>query len=225
MTRYFTLKPGCFFMHITCWRPSFPEEEDEDYVPFDECKEALWLVYSWTDRACHQWLPGRNPTHPQNIHPTLGRYVRDITNGPSGPIRGGIPNHFALGDTSETFFIRLSDDARNWHYRYHGLPEDCNLAIQGSMAASRLYKDPKDRCPHNLQHCAFGRIRAVTLGQGGGWILYREGQAETLHGGKHLPQKLREALAYGRKRKLVINVGIFPLPNPTDPLTRSSKPS
>lgn len=202
-TRYYTLKPGCFFMHITCWRPKPPEEGDYDYVPFEETEEALWLAYSWTDRASHQWLPDKNPTFPQNSHPTLGKYLRDIH---TGAPRGGNPSHFAIGDTSESFFIRLSDDDRNWHYRYHGLPEDCDLAIQKSMAASRLYKDPKDRCPHNLQHWTFGRLRAVTLGQGGGWILYREEQSEVLFGGRHLPPRLKKALEDGQTRGLVINV-------------------
>lgn len=206
-------------MHITCWRPSPPVKDEQD--PFDECKEALWLVYSWTDRVGHQWLPRTNPSHPQNMHPTLGRYVRSIYN---GAIRGGNPSHFALGDTSETFFIRLSDDARNWHYRWHGLPEDCDLALQGSLVASKLDKDDKDRdvkdkgkqvdkekdtkerCTRNLHHWTLGRPRAVTLGKDGGWILYREEQPEATWGGRNLPKSLRDALAYGRRRKLVINV-------------------
>ncbi|KAK3317022.1 hypothetical protein B0H66DRAFT_310389 [Apodospora peruviana] len=202
-TRYYTLKPGYFFMHITCWEPNPPDEQDEDSTTFDDCKEALWLVYTWTDRASHKWCPDKNPLHQTNIHPTLGKYARHLE---GGTTLGGNPSHFALGETSETFFLRLSDDNRNWHYRYHGLPQDCDLAIQQSMAASKLYKDEKDPpCPHKLQHFAFGRPRAVTLGKGGGWILHREENSETQQGGRSLPLALRKALEHGRKRNLVIN--------------------
>jgi hypothetical protein len=203
-TRLYTLKPGYFFMHITCWRSNPPDAEDESYIPFERSKEALWLIYTWTDRPSHRWLDGRNPANPQDVHPTLGEYLRDIH---EGAILGGNPSQFSLGETSESFFLRLSDENRNWHYRYNGLPKDCNLAIQRSMAASKLYKDSNDPpCPHNLQHWAFGRLRSVALGQGEGWILYREEQSETLYGGKYLPHLLLEALEYGRQNNLVINV-------------------
>lgn len=38
---YFVLRPGCFFMHITCWQPDIKED-------FDKSSDGIWLVYSWT---------------------------------------------------------------------------------------------------------------------------------------------------------------------------------
>ncbi|KAK0749557.1 hypothetical protein B0T18DRAFT_108785 [Schizothecium vesticola] len=74
------------------------------------------------------------------------------------------------------------------------------------MAASKLYKDIHDPpCPHNLQHWTFGRLRSVALGQGEGWILYREEQSDTLQGGKYLPSRLLDALEHGRQNNWVIN--------------------
>jgi hypothetical protein len=196
-TRYFTLKPGCFLMHITCWRPNPPDKEEDD--PFDKCRESLWLVYSWTDRAGHTWPHFKYPTHSRNIHPALERKVQDLDNSAIGD---GHPSHLAFGDTSETFFVRMSDGARNWHYRWHGLPEDWDDAVQGSTVASAIFrpkpKEPKakiagsivngdgehaavsedddveENCTFGQNHWTLGRLRAVTLGQGDGWIAYRE---------------------------------------------------
>ncbi|KAK4188452.1 hypothetical protein QBC35DRAFT_549412 [Podospora australis] len=82
--------------------------------------------------------------------------------------------------------------------------------MQSSVAASKLDKQGQPgACPRNLHHWTYGRPRAVTLGQGGGWILYREEQSEVSWGGKNLPLKLREALAYGKRRKLIINQAVL----------------
>jgi hypothetical protein len=223
-------------MHITCWRPNPPDKEEDD--PFDKCRESLWLVYSWTDRAGHTWPHFKYPTHSRNIHPALERKVQDLDNSAIG---GGHPSHLAFGDTSETFFVRMSDGARNWHYRWHGLPEDCDDAVQGSTVASAIFrpkpKEPKakiagsivngdgehagvsedddveENCTFGQNHWTLGRLRAVTLGQGDGWIAYREEQHQALWGGRNLPQGLVEGLAYGNEHKLIINVRGIPHPH------------
>ncbi len=120
-------------------------------------------------------------------------------------------SHLALGDTSDSFFIRFSDDddMRNWHYRWAGLPPQCERAIQKSISASSLCK-----CEHRLHHWTFGRLRGVTLGQGGGWVLYREGEegrTEAMWGGKYLPRSLCKALTEGQRTK-TINVRTPPVP-------------
>jgi len=128
-----------------------------------------------------------------HIHPTLGRYLKDLDNSKA---KGGVLSYLALGDTSESFFIRLEDNKGNWHYRYHGLPMDCELEIQRYLTTNYAY----------------GHLRGVTLGQGGGWILYGNDKTEFRWGGKYLPSNLRTALKYGGRQKLIINVSILSKP-------------
>lgn len=192
-------------MHITCWQPESndqtPRSEVED---FDSTEDGIWLVYSWTGipgrrgRPAHRWRPGHDPAVAgNNAHPVLGRYAAHIGEHASGNI-----SNLALGSSSSSFFMRLSADDRNWHYRFRGLPEACTLAVEESMTAGMLCDkecrpgNPDHKhCTYGLQHCKHGRLRAVTLGQGGSWIVYRE---ETV-GGDYDPRKLPPSLVKGLK--------------------------
>ena len=196
-------------MHITCWQPGPLDGQVNEHTEFDEDENGLWLVYSWSRGPQDKWhndpadaietIHGLHRTHP-----TLGYYVKDIRD---DAITGGNLSHVALGETSDTFFIRVSDNVRNWHYRFSGLPPDCELAIQKSMVASKLLG--AQECSKGLQHWTYGRLRAVTLGQYDGWILHREAHPGTLFGGC-LPHHLGKALEDGRKNKLIINVSSTP---------------
>lgn len=205
-------------MHITCWQPErATQEANEDKEDFDLSDDGLWLVYSWTGipghrgRPGHRWRPRHDPAVSGNTaHPILGRYLAHMGEHASGNV-----SNLALGNDSSSFFIRLSADDRNWHYRFRGLPEDCQLAVEESMTAGMLGDDdcrPDDpsheHCTYGLQHCKHGRLRAVTLGQGGGWIVYREEMAGVEFGGQWLPTTLVKALNEGREKGWIINVRI-----------------
>ncbi len=203
-------------MHIFCWRPELQSiASNQPSVRFDNDQEALWLVYSWARAASAKWQTDRDPSEivetaegARRRHPKLGAYVKDMRD---NALNGGNISHVALGQTSDVFFIRQSDNLRNWHYRFAGLPPECELAIQKSMTASKLYKSRE--CPQGLHHLTFGRLRAVTLGQYGGWILYREESNVSQHAnalwGGYLTDELLKALETGREKKLTVNVSIF----------------
>jgi len=188
-------------MHITCWRPKLVTPEEEQRDRFDDCTESLGLIYSSKERiGAKWWLEERDPESCPGIHPTLESYVTSIHNTAKRIADGGHCSHVALGDTSESFFIRLTDNARNWHYRWRGLPVECDLAVQACTTTSKL--DKRDA----PTHLTLGRLRAVTLGKGGSWILYKDDQFEALCGGRTLPSGVITALQYGRKHGTTINV-------------------
>lgn len=135
-SQLFTLKPEHYLMHIFCWRPHGANVQDAVRGSFDKCPEALWLVYSMLRSPHDQWNndPSKSvtiePGQPERlVHRALGQYVNDIK---KDAVLGGNLSHVSLGETSDAFFIRVSDNKGNWHYRYSGL----------SQTASWLYKSP-----------------------------------------------------------------------------------
>lgn len=210
-------------MHITCWRPYVPADEDDD--PFDECGESLWLVSSWADRPCYFWPADKSPMYLPNHHSTLGRMILSVEESLFSSW-GGIPNHLAFGDSSESFFIGMSDMDGNWHHRWNGLPPDCNNAVQDFTMSSKEPSVERFRRSHSeaddddegvdvsgapgSSTRTPGRLRAVTLGQGGGWVLFQEDDYQALWGGDHLPNGLLDALEYGKRNKITINVSNSP---------------
>jgi hypothetical protein len=85
-----------------------------------------------------------------------------------------------------------------------------------------------EHCTYGLQHCKHGRLRAVTLGQGGSWIVYREETVGVDYDPRKLPPSLVKGLKEGKEKATkegkekgwVINVRIRPTESMTISLTR-----
>jgi len=211
-TRYTTLKPGYFVMQSTCWRPVPFDREFDDHEDFDDDKMALWLLYYWGNRgpgAHWNTDPSFTDTSESDdestrlAHPRLGKALQNIKSHGAGNV-----SHFALGETSDSYFVRVSDNDRHWHYRHGGLPYACNEAIQASMSSSK----------GGWQH---GRLRGVTLGQAGGWVVFHDNHHQVKWGGRHLPKKLKKALQEGKMQKNIINVS-YSLPTATTKIAVSA---
>jgi hypothetical protein len=200
--KHCTLKPGCFLMNVACWAP---HDLQWSLVTGDDPPSALWSVYSWgRERQSQAWNndPSRPVITQEGVpviaHPQLAFDVSHIHKPETH--QGGDLSYISLAGNArgevDKYFLRLTDTAKNWHYRFDGLPRDCNRAIQKYMTA------PKVRDERWTQ----GRIRAVTIGQGGGWILHREYEPWTESGGDYLPNPLKDALTAGRRNGWTVNV-------------------
>jgi hypothetical protein len=123
---------------------------------------------------------------------------------------GGDVSYVSIGEAVDgeagSFFLRLTDTNLNWHYSFNNLPIKCDLALQRRIIASRPLEDASGRAIRSSTWPSGrrgGRIRAVTLGQDGSWIIWGSDWYEW---SDNLPVELRAALAEGEKNKLTINV-------------------
>jgi hypothetical protein len=222
----YALTPGRYFMRILCWPPDDLERGDENWIPFDENGEAIWHIYSWheTMRCEHRFRPDHDPSDgTRHLHPVLGKYLTSIKRNRGG----GSISDLSLGETSSNFFIRLTDTDRTWYYRHHGLPENCNLAIQEATSASPPpplpvpSKNSKGEVVEESEVLTamrkqrvwkHGALRGVTLGQGDGWIMYRDNEYVVAYNDTHFPKELKEALKRGIQEEWTINVSFAFLP-------------
>jgi hypothetical protein len=160
----------------------------------------LWFMYyqvRGVSRADNVWNL-KNVFQVCNRHQSLGKRIQDI---------GGNLSYLALGpskgDTPDSFFIRSTDGNSTWTYRWHGLPDECEMAVQSYIQGQRKDKRIADK---HIDFWIGGRIRAVTLGFNGAWVSYRGEEPKSFNWGGKLPQVLEEALQDGFDAEKSINV-------------------
>jgi hypothetical protein len=192
-----TLKPGHFVMQTTCWPPR-PSEVPAEESPEDSYHDgrALWRLYFWSHRgagavwnldpSCTTVTTGSS-SGPASHHPRLGEALNRIKTHGDGSL-----SHVALGECSDSFFIRLSDNSGHWHFRRGGLPDWCEDAVQAAMSSSKS----------GWEHA---RLRGVTLGRAGGWVVFYDNHHHVKYS-ESLPKKLKKALFDGMMEKKIINV-------------------
>jgi len=201
-----------YVMNLTTFSP---EERASQWNEANEQDDPsqLWFLYSWIklDRGgpCCQWNTTDNhDLSPSSLecHPALGLRIQDFHKKDSnilsyvafGPPQGAQPG---------CFFLRTTNVKGTWDYRWAGLPERCEMAVQryirGGERAARTE----------------GRLRAVEFGYDGSWVVYSSKLPDDKkHGVKryyydwwlspHYPKELGNALLEGQKKGWSINVRV-----------------
>jgi hypothetical protein len=97
--------------------------------------------------------------------------------------------------------LRTTDGFGNWHYRWFGLPDDCEIAVQEHIIGGE--NKPIDKKTGRVgNEWSGGRLRAVTFGYEG-WVVYR---GEHYQWKGNFPPQLEGALQLGRVEHWSINV-------------------
>lgn len=134
----------------------------------------LWYVYYWKTRGVgHRW----NTTLPPGLLSLLASEF------PSGNL-----SHAAFGPTHSSepdcVFLRNTGDDEGWQYQWSGLPflceRDCLKHIEGAASQS-----------DGMTEWVGGRLRGVTFGPDGNYIVYR---GENYERDGAFPPDLAEAL-------------------------------
>jgi len=154
----------------------------------------LWYVYYWITRADHQW----NATLPPGYLSLL-----------ASEFRSGSLSHVAFGPTQSSepdcMFLRNTDADERWQYQWTGLPflceRDCQKHVEGATAWRDLEGDAGRF--NGLTEWLGGRLRGVTFGPDGNFIVYR-GENYDWEGA--FPLELAEALRKGKDERWSINV-------------------
>lgn len=205
-----------YVMNLTTFTPDGKATQWNEWNKQDDPSQ-LWFLYSWVklNRGgpyC-QWnsIEGLElPPASLKCHSALSRRIRDFTRKDSnklsyvafGPPRGSEPR---------CFFMRTTNVKGTWDYRWAGLSEGCEMAVQRYMRGGE--KGARTE----------GRLRAVEFGFDGSWIVYgSKVNDEKTYGGKrhyydwwlsrpHYSEKLENALLEGRENGWSINVSVWRL--------------
>ena len=186
-----------------------PSSTRESINGRDEASQ-LYFLYMWTKTPRvgphNEWSPvlvekrsARNPVE----HPALARWVSDFPQTDAcklscvsfGPSRGSTPS---------TFFLRTTDENGVWDYRWAGLSESCEMAVQ------RSFRCPDPRTSYHGQ--GLPRLRAVEFGYDKSWVVYGSDSNYAWELSKsHYDGQLEDALLFGQSRGLTINVSLRPI--------------
>jgi hypothetical protein len=150
---------------------------------------GLWFVYHWIGRgALCEW-------NVNQLSGTLGSLASEF--------RSGNLSHVAFGPTESSepdcIFLRNTGGDERWQYQWCGLPFFCERDVQrhveGGKALTGL--DGKAKRLNGTNTWTGGRLRGVTFGPDGNYIVYR-GENYDWEGA--FPPDLVDALHQGRGR-------------------------
>jgi hypothetical protein len=88
--------------------------------------------------------------------------------------RSGVLSYVAFGPPrgrTPDCFLRTTDTSGNWHYRWSGLPENCEIAVQKHIIGGEN-TTKGDNANRHGNEWVDGRLRPVTFGYDG-WVVYR----------------------------------------------------
>lgn len=187
-------------MNISTYKPN--DASDWDTTLLVDPPGHIWFMYCWTDRGTTSDFnnqPGPEASAENSTaYPALGARLDSFKS-----LRHGTLSYVAFGPSSDIapscFFLRATDTWGVWYYRWAGLPDECDIAVQKQIQGGPRHEDlDEDDCiwPN-------GRLRAVEFGFGGSWVVYR-GKIFQWH--EPLHKNLRSALQRGLEKEWSINV-------------------
>lgn len=149
----------------------------------------LWFMYCYRGHR-YTYDSKWNPSKPNRSNGPIGRQLERLKENERDQL-----SYCAFGPSPKTFFLRATDDEKEWHPRLsQSVSEDLWEAFQDLMRLEQ--------------------VRAVTFGMNNTWILYgREAFRWSKHG---LPKSLVAALMKGREKGWIINVGSLSSFYPSD---------
>jgi hypothetical protein len=182
-----------YLMNLATFAP--PGSNGWNGVTAEDPPGHLWYMYYWTTRHVHRW----------NVNPLpYGRLSLLASEFPEGSL-----SYVSFGPTQasepECIFLRNTDGMEGWQYQWTSLPflceRDCLRHIEGRKAHSGFTGE----AAHLNGTCEWkgGRLRGVTFGPGGNFVVYR---GEQFDWDGAFPIELAEALRKGKDEERSINV-------------------
>jgi hypothetical protein len=157
----------------------------------------IWFMYSYHGKTASGDFnrPGRmDPIGDLSL--TFGARARSLLRQGEGIQI----SYVAFGPSShidpQRFFLRATNMYSVWHYRWDGLPLDCDIKVQEHLQGGRALTTNQHTWPN-------GHLRAVEFGFGGSWVVYT---TKKFYWQGPLPRSLRVALEEGEEFEWTINV-------------------
>lgn len=145
--------------------------------------EGMWFIYFYHKSRRHGYDSKWEPIKPDESS-RLGEVLMGLRKKKRDQV-----SYCSFGPADDTFFIRSTDIDMKWYTHLGGKDVSTKLRLEYDEILSS------------------GKLRAVTFGADGGWIVYGSKLFRWSDDG--LPIDLVKALSLGSKNDWIINVRIF----------------